>query len=134
MEELFEMFPNREAFDAYWRENYIPPSYEDVQEAYENFVKESDKHIFLADYEEKQEISREDFYENLNQTAEFSFQDLLTEAFYDRNPERYETAFALYEAAELTEGADRSIAATFHEEYHRLYQEFLLQMYDRMFA
>lgn len=134
MEELFEMFPDRAAFDAYWQENYIPLSYADVQKAYEDFVKEADKHIFRAEYEEKEGIRRETFLSNLNQTAEFSFQDLLTEAFYDKNPELYETAFALYEAAEMTEGADRSIAATFHEEYHRLYQEFLLMMYDRMFA
>ena len=47
-----EEFKNREAFDAYWNENYVPLTYEDVKEAYEDFVKSADKHIFIPDYEE----------------------------------------------------------------------------------
>ena len=29
-----EEFKNKEAFDAYWNENYVPLTYEDVKEAY----------------------------------------------------------------------------------------------------
>ena len=133
MDELFEQFPTREVFDAFWRENYTPLTYADVQEAYEDFLKEVEHKIFLPDYEEKNAISREDFFENLNQTAEFSFQDLLTEAFYDKNPEVYETAFALYEMAEMV-GEKTNVALTFHEEYNRLYREFLLEVFDRYFV
>jgi hypothetical protein len=63
----------------------------------------------------------------------FTFQDSLTEAFYDKNPEVYETAFALYEEAELSGRKDKNVAQSFHEEYQRLYREFLLAMFDRMF-
>lgn len=45
----------------------------------------------------------------------------------------YETAFAIYEEAQMNGGNDENIAATFHEEYNRLYKEFLLAMYDAMF-
>ncbi len=133
MDELFTRFPDREAFDEYWKENYVPLTYADVEQAYADFVQQVEKKIFLSDYEEKHAISREDFHENLNQTAEFMFQDLLTEAFYDKNPEVYEMAFTLYEAAEMVEGVRHDVAAAFHEEYNRLYREFLLEMYDRFF-
>lgn len=134
MADIFEQFQTREAFDAYWKENYIPLTYEDVREAYEDFVKASDKHIFLSDYEESGSISREDFMDNLSQTAQFTFQDSLTEAFYEKNPDLYETAFAIYEEEQMNGAGSENIAATFHEEYNRLYQEFLLAMFDGTFA
>ena len=134
MEDIFEQFQNKEAFDAYWNEHYVPLSYEDVREAYEDFVKASEKHIFLSDYEEGGKVSREDFMDNLTQSAQFAFQDSLTEAFYEKNPELYETAFAIYEEAQMSGAGDANIAAVFHEEYNRLYAEFLLAMFDAAFA
>ena len=110
MEEIFEQFKDKDAFDAYWKEHYVPLTYEDVREAYEDFVKSADKHIFLSDYEESGNVSREDFMDNLSQAAQFAFQDGLTEAFYEKNPEVYENAFALFEAAQM-EGGDANIAA-----------------------
>ena len=55
-----EQFKDREAFDAYWNENYVPLSYKDVQEEFENYVKEAEKHIFLSDYEESGSIAKAD--------------------------------------------------------------------------
>ena len=133
MEDLFEKLKDRESFDAYWNEKYVPVAYADVKDAYEDFVKASDKHIFVSDYEESGNINRDDFMDNLSQTAQFTLQDSLTEAFYDKNPDLYETAFAIYEEAQMNGGNDENIAATFHEEYNRLYKEFLLAMYDAMF-
>ena len=130
MADIFEQFDSREAFDTYWNETYVPVTYEDVKEAYEDFVKASDKHIFLSDYEESGSISRDDFVDNLSQAAQFAFQDSLTEAFYDKNPDLYETAFALFEEAQLEGTVDANVAAIFHEEYNRLYREFLLRMFD----
>lgn len=133
MDEWTDRYPDREAFDKYWNENYQELVYDDVKEKFEDFVNDAKKHIFKNDYEEKGQVSREDFIDNLNQTAEFMFQDALTEAFYDKNPELYETAFALYEEAKLSGDETRNVAQIFHEEYHRLYQLFLLEMYDRLF-
>ena len=133
MSDLLETLTTKEAFDAYWDANYVPVTYEDVKEAYEGFVLEHDKKIFLADYQEKNCITREDFIENLHEDAAFLFQDALTESFYDKNPEIYETAFALYEMAEM-EGRKDTIAVTFHETYNALYWAFMLQMYDHLFA
>ena len=130
MADIFEQFDSREAFDTYWNETYVPVTYEDVKEAHEDFVKASDKHIFLSDYEESGSISRDDFMDNLSQAAQFAFQDSLTEAFYDMNPDLYETAFALFEEAQLEGTVDANVAAIFHEEYNRLYREFLLRMFD----
>lgn len=104
MEEIFEQFKDKNAFDAYWKEHYVPLTYEDVREAYEDFVKSADKHIFLSDYEESGNVSREDFMDNLSQAAQFAFQDGLTEAFYEKNPQVYENAFALFEAAQMKAG------------------------------
>lgn len=133
MDELLKQFPNKEAFDAYWNEEYKELSYEDVKEAFEDFVKASDKHIFIEDYESAGAIRKEDFAQNLSETAMFTFQDTLTEVFYEKNPDLYETAFALYEMAQMGE-ADKSIAMIFHEEYNRLYKEFLDQMFEHCFA
>jgi predicted Ser/Thr protein kinase len=133
MDNIFEQFPTREAFDEYWKENYVPLTYEDVKQEYEEFVKSADKHIFLSDYEESGSVSRDTFMENLSQDAAFTFQDTLTEVFYDKNPDLYETAFAIYEEAQMSGTPDKDTAQTFHEEYNRLYREFLLTMYDAMY-
>ena len=133
MENILEQFPTREAFDEYWNKNYVPLTYEDVREAYENYVTGAEKHIFLSDYEEGNCISSRDFMDNLSEDAAFLFQDTLTEVFYDKNPELYEAAFALYEEAQLAGEPDKNVAVTFHEEYNRLYQEFLLEMFHRIF-
>lgn len=99
-----------------------------------DFVKSADGHIYLSDYEEKGMISREDFKENLSQEAQFTFEDGLTEVFYDKNPELYETAFALYEESKLTGKGDASVAQTFHETFRALYAEFLNRLYDEVLA
>jgi predicted Ser/Thr protein kinase len=134
MDTILEQFPTREAFDEYWKENYVPLTYEDVRQEFEQFVKSADKHIFLSDYEESGSVSRDTFMDNLSQDAAFTFQDTLTEIFYDKNPDLYETAFAIYEEAQMSDSPDRDTARTFHEEYNRLYREFLFAMYDALFA
>lgn len=133
MDEILELFPTKEAFDSYWKENYVPITYEEVKLAYESFVKEVDKHIFISDYEAGNAISREDFMDNLSEDAAFMFQDVLTEVFYDKNPELYENAFALFEAAEIAGKKELDVALAFHEEYNRLYRDFLLKMFDTFF-
>ena len=35
--EIFEQFPDRESFDAYWNEHYVPVTYEDVKEVFVQF-------------------------------------------------------------------------------------------------
>lgn len=132
--DIFEQFPDRETFDNYWNENYVPVTYEDVKEAFEDFVKSAGGHIFLSDYEEKGCISKEDFKDNLSQEAQFTFEDGLTEVFYDKNPELYETAFALYEEAQITGEGDASVAQIFHDTYRSLYAEFLDRLYDEVLA
>ena len=46
--DIFEQFPDRETFDKYWNENYQPVTYEDVREAFTDFVKSADGHIYLG--------------------------------------------------------------------------------------
>lgn len=133
MDEILELFPTKEAFDEYWKENYVPITYDEVREAYEEYVNAAQKHIFISDYEEGGAISREDFMENLSEEAAFTFQDTLTELFYDKNPEVYENAFALFEAAEMAGKKELDVAQAFHEEYNRLYKEFMLAMFDTFF-
>ena len=128
--EIFAQFPNREAFDAYWNENYVPVIYEDVKEAFEEFVTSVDGHIFLSDYEEAGCISKADFKENLSQEAQFTFQDGLTEVFYDKNPELYETAFAIFEEAQMNDGEGAEICRIYGETFQQLYNEFLDRLFD----
>lgn len=132
--DIFEQFPDRETFDRYWNENYVPLTYEDVREAFEDFVKSANGHIYLSDYEEKGCISKADFKENLSQEAQFTFEDGLTEVFYDKNPELYETAFALYEEAQMSGQGDASVAQIFHETFRGLYAEFLDRLFDEVLA
>lgn len=132
--EIFEQFPNREAFDAYWNENYVPVTYEDVKEAFEEFVTAADGHIFLSDYEEGGCISKADFKENLSQEAQFAFQDGLTEVFYDKNPELYETAFTIFEEAQMNGGEGADVCRIYGETFQQLYNEFLDRLFDEKIA
>ncbi len=129
-ENIFSRFPDAETFEAYWREHYVPVTYEDVRETFEDFVVSANGHIYLSDYEEKGCISREDFKENLSQEAQFTFEDGLTEAFYDKNPELYETAFALFEEAQLSGRGNDCVARIFHDTFRQLYAEFLDRLYE----
>ena len=132
--EIFEQFPNQEAFEAYWNENYVPVTYEDVREAFEDFVTAANGHIFLSDYEEKGCVSKADFKANLSQEAQFTFQDSLTEVFYDKNPELYEAAFAIFEEAQMNGGEGKDIARIFAVTFEQLYEEFLNQLFDEKIA
>lgn len=132
--DIFEQFPDRETFDKYWAEDYVPVTYEDVRAAYEDFVKSVNGHIYLSDYEENGCVSKADFKENLTQAAKFNFEDGLTEAFYDKNPELYETAFAIYEEAQMTGQGDAGIAQIFHDTFRQLYEEFLDRLFDEVLA
>ncbi len=128
--DIFEQFPDRETFDQYWEKHYVPVVYEDIKEAFEEFVASVEGRIYLSDYEEKDCISKADFQENLSQEAQFMFQDGLTEAFYDKNPELYETAFAIYEEAQITGNGKADVAQIFHETFEKLYADFLNQLFD----
>ena len=132
--EIFEQFPDREAFDAYWNENYVPVTYEDVKEVFEDFVTSASGHIFLSDYEEGGCISKADFKENLSQEAQFTFQDGLTEVFYDKNPELYEMAFAIFEEAQMNGGEGADICRIYGETFQQLYSEFLDRLFDEKIA
>ena len=132
--EIFEQFPNREAFDAYWNENYVPVTYEDVKEAFEDFVTSASGHIFLSDYEEGGCISKADFKENLSQEAQFTFQDGLTEVFYDKNPELYEMVFAIFEEAQMNGGEGADVCRIYGETFQQLYYEFLDRLFDEKIA
>lgn len=131
--DILTQFPDRETFERYWGEHYVPVTYEDLKERYEDYVNWADGHIFLSDYEEKGCVSKDDFKENLSQEAQFMFEDGLTEVFYDKNPAVYEAAFALYEAAEMTgEGGER--AQIFHTVFKELYETFLDRLFDEVIA
>ena len=134
MEDIFTQFPDKETFDAYWNKNYVPLTYEDVREEFENYVKEVEGHVYLSDYEENGCVSKADFLENLSQDAQFMFQDTLTEIFYEKNPTLYEVAFALYEEAQMNGAGDQNVAKTFHETYQNLYRDFINQLFDEKLA
>ena len=120
--DIFSHFPDRETFDRYWNENYVPVTYEDVATVFRDFVKSAEGHIYLSDYEEKGCISKEDFKDNLSQEAQFAFQDGLTEVF------------ALFEEAQMTGQGDASVAQTFHETFNGLYTEFLDTLFEEMLS
>ena len=132
--ELLDRFPTKEAFDEYWNENYVEVVYEDVKDAFENFVNSCDKRIFLTDYEEAGAISEEDFSDNLAEAAKFEFEDAFTDAFYEKNKELYEIAFELYESSQLMGKGNDNVAVTFHKEYNRLYNEFLHKMFKNCYC
>lgn len=129
---IFEAFPDRETFDIYWAESYVPVTYEEVKEAFVQFVSSVGGHIYISDYEENGCISKADFKENLSEDAQFMFQDVLTEVFYDKNPELYETAFAIYEETQMSGVKVTDIAQTFHETFQQLYAEFLDRLFDEV--
>lgn len=132
--DIFEQFPDKETFDKYWNENYVAVTYDDVENAFKEYVTSVDGHIYISDYEENNCISKADFKENLSREAQFMFEDGLTEAFYDKNPELYETAFALFEEAQMSGQGDASVAQIFHDTFRGLYVEFLDRLFDEVLA
>lgn len=132
--DIFEQFPDQETFNKYWADNYVPVTYGDVEETFTDFVKSANGHIYLSDYEEKGCISKADFKDNLSQEAQFTFEDGLTEIFYDKNPELYETAFALYEEAKMSGNGKEDVAQIFHKTFRALYEEFLDRLFDDVLA
>lgn len=69
--------------------------------------------------------------DNLSMEAQFAFQDGLTEIFYEKNLDLYETAFAIFEESELTGSGTSSIAQIFYETYGRLYDQFLDCLFEQ---
>ena len=118
-------------FEKFFHANYTPLTYEDIKEDYENFYKEQNGKIFHEDYEKAAQISKDDFRDNLSKTALFTFQDALTELFYDKNPEIYEEAFAIFEE---NAGAKSEITKIFDDTYQSLYETFLDQFFDEVIA
>jgi len=76
-------------------------------------------------------VRKEDFKEHLSKGARFEFENAMTEAFYDKNPEVYEAAFGLYE--EVPKQA-MAITETFHRTYQEIYEESLNCMFDAVIA
>lgn len=129
MEDLLTLFPDKEAFDRFFVENFKPMSYEDVREGFEALVKTEGLNIFHDEY--AKHVRKEDFTEHLSQGARFEFENAMTEGFYEKNPEVYEAAFGLYEEAPDKAG---SITATFHRTYQEIYKECLNCMFDAAIA
>ncbi len=131
MEDLLRQYPDQKTFDVFFQMNYKPVSYEDVKDAMEEFVKEAGLSLFLDDYVASQNVKKEDFKEHLSQTARFQFDEAMTEAFYEKNPEIYETAFGLYE---VSPESSVTITRTFHETYQKNYEECLDMLFDAAIA
>jgi hypothetical protein len=127
MKELLEQYPDQKAFDTFFHMKYKPVSYDDVKEAMEAFVGEAGLSLFLDDYVKNGKVTKEDFKNYLSQAASFQFEDAMTEAFYDKNPEIYETAFGLYE---LSPEGSAAITRTFHETYKKSYEDCLDKLFD----
>ncbi len=43
--DIFSHFPDRETFDRYWNENYVPVTYEDVATVFRDFVKSAGTYL-----------------------------------------------------------------------------------------
>lgn len=131
MEDLLRQYPDQKTFDTFFHMKYQPVRYEDVKESMEAFVKEAGLSLFLDEYVKGDRITKADFKNHFSQAAKFQFEDAMTEAFYDRNPEIYETAFGLYE---LSPESSASITRTFHETYRKSYEDCLDQLFDAAIA
>lgn len=131
MEDLLRQYPDQKTFDTFFHMKYQPVRYEDVREAMEALVKEAGLSLFLDEYVKGGKITKADFKKYFSQAAKFRFEDAMTEAFYDRNPEIYETAFGLFE---LSPESSASITRTFHETYQKSYEDCLDQLFDAAIA
>lgn len=129
MADLLTQFPDKETFDRFFAEHFKAMTYDDIRDGFEELVKSEGLNIFHDAY--AKHVRREDFAKHLSQGARFEFENAMTEAFYEKNPQVYEAAFGLYEenpdrAAEITE--------TFHRTYQEIYKEALNCMFDAVIA
>lgn len=127
--DLLQAFPNKEAFDAFFMENFRPMTYDDMKDGLEELVKKEGLDIFEKSYVEK--VNKADFMEHLSQAARFAFDEAMTEAFYDKNPEIYEAAFGIFE---LAPDRAKEIAYTFHKTYQEIFEEGMNCMFDAVIA
>ncbi len=118
-------------FEKFFHSNYTPLTYADVRQEFADFYGEQNGKVFHEDYEKAAQISKHDFRENLSKTALFTFQDTLTEIFYEKNPAIYEEAFAIFEE---NGGTKSEITKIFDDTYQSLYEEFLDQFFDEVIA
>ena len=58
----------------------------------------------------------------------------MTEVFYDKNPELYETAFAIFEESQMNGGKGADISRIYGETYQQLYNEILDRLFDEKIA
>lgn len=131
MTDLVTRFPDKEAFELFFKESYKPITYNDMRQGMEGLVKEAGLEIFHDEYVKSGKVSKKDFAEYLSQAAKFRFQDAMSEAFYDTNPEIYEAAFGLYELEPIK---SKDITIIFHKVYAQVYQACLECLFDEVIA
>lgn len=129
MEELLRQFPDREAFDLFFNENYTPLVYDDVKDGFAEATEAEGAHIFPEGDMDK--VNRDNFMEYLGAGARFILENAMTEAFYEKNPEVYEAAFGLYEEDPQHSGA---VTESFHRKYQESYSALLLEWFDTVIA
>lgn len=131
MEDLLKQYPTKEAFDRFFEQNYQPVLYCEAGPQMEELIREAGLEIFFDDYVKEKRVSKRDFKEHLSQAANFRFEEAMTEAYYEKNPEIYEAAFGLYE---LAGAKSAGITETFHVKYKENYEALLDELYDTVIA
>jgi len=113
----------QQEFESFFTKTYVEVTYLDVKIQFEEFYNTQDGKLFHDDY---LNFSKTDFIENLSDDAKFQFQDILLEAFYDKNPQLYEQAFAIFES---NGGKKTEVTKLFDDTYKILYESFLGELF-----
>lgn len=120
---------SKHSFEALFQKEYQALKYEELKEGFEEFCESNE--LFDSDYLAGGKICKSDFREHFTETAAFTLQDLFTEAFYEKNPRIYETAFEIFEE---NEGQKTDITELFENTYEESYGEVMNELFNQVIS
>lgn len=119
---------DKEVFDTFFTENYCAVDYATVKEAFEEIASAGNE-IFSGNYEARN-LKRENFILYLKSEVYCDFEDAITEAVDDLNPEILD---AVMDITESCKDGDE-ITEKYWETVRDLLKMHLMQLYDEVIS
>lgn len=119
---------DKEVFDTFFRENYVPVEYKNIKEEFEEIAAVGNE-IFTENYEARN-LNRDNFVLYLTNDAYCAFEAVVEEALDDLNPEIVD---AVMDVTTTMSNGDE-ITEKYWNAAEELLKEFLLQLYDEVIS
>lgn len=119
---------DKEVFETFFRENYVPVEYKNIKEEFEE-IASAGNDIFTESYEARN-LTKENFILYLTNDAYCAFEAVVEEALDDLNPEIVD---AVMDVTTTMANGDE-ITEKYWNTGEELLKEFLYQLYDEVIS